>query len=39
MKYQTISLKQFYPVKSVIYYVAITTVIFSHVKITRYFLV
>ena len=37
MKYQTISLKQFYPAKGVIYYVAIATVIFSHVKITCYF--
>ena len=34
MKYQTISLKQFYPAKGAIYYVAIATVIFSHVKIT-----
>ena len=34
MKYQTISLRQFYPVKGTIYYVAIATVIFSHVKIT-----
>ena len=37
MKYQTISLKQFYPAKGAIYYVAIGTVIFSHVKITCYF--
>ena len=37
MKYQTISLKQFFPRKGVIYYVAIATVIFSHVKITCYF--
>ena len=37
MKYQTISLKQFYPAKGAIYYVAIATVIFSHVKITCYF--
>ena len=29
MKYQTISLKQFYPAKGAIYYVAIATVIFS----------
>ena len=33
MKYQTISLKQFFPAKGAIYYVAIATVIFSHVKI------
>ena len=33
MKYKTISLKQFYPAKGAIYYVAIATVIFSHVKI------
>ena len=31
MKYQTISLKQFFPAKGAIYYVAIATVIFSHV--------
>ena len=37
MKYQTISLKQFYPAKGAIYYVAIATVIFSHVNITWYF--
>ena len=37
MKYQTISLKQFYPAKGTIYYVAIATVIFSHGKITWYF--
>ena len=37
MKYQTISLKQFFPAKGAIYYVAIATVIFSHVKITCYF--
>ena len=37
MKYQTISRKQFLPAKGTIYYVAVTTVIFSHVKITRYF--
>ena len=33
MKYQTISQKQFYPARGAIYYVAIATVIFSHVKI------
>ena len=37
MKYQTISLKQFFPVKGAIYYVAIAMVTFSHVKITCYF--
>ena len=37
MKYQIISLKQFFPVKGAIYYVAIATVIFSRVKITCYF--
>ena len=37
MKYQTISLKQFYPAKGAIYYVAIATVIFSHMEITCYF--
>ena len=37
MKYQTISLKQFFPAKGAIYCVAIATVIFSHVKITCYF--
>ena len=37
MKYQTISLKQFCPAKGAIYYVAITTVTFSHVEITCYF--
>jgi len=37
MKYQTISLKQFYPAKGAIYYVAIATVTLSHVKITCYF--
>ena len=30
MKYQTISLKQFFPTKGAIYYLAIATVIFSH---------
>ena len=34
MKYQTISLTQFYPAKGAIYNVAIATVIFSHVKFT-----
>ena len=34
MKYQTILLKQFFPAKGVIYYVAIATVIFSHEKKT-----
>ena len=29
MKYQTISMKQFFPAKGAIYYVAIATVIFS----------
>ena len=33
MNYQTISRKQFFPAKGAIYYVAIATVIFSHVKI------
>ena len=37
MKYQTISMKQFFPAKGAIYCVAIATVIFSHVKITCYF--
>ena len=37
MKYQTISIKQFFPAKGAIYYVAIATSIFSHVKITCYF--
>ena len=37
MKYQIISLKQFFPVKGAIYYVAIAKVIFSHVKITMLF--
>ena len=36
-KHQTISMKQFFPAKGAIYYVAIATVIFSHVKITSYF--
>ena len=35
MKYQTISMKQF-RAKGAIYYVAIATVTFSHVKITCY---
>ena len=34
MKYQTISMKQFFPAKGAIHYVAIATVIFSRVKIT-----
>ena len=37
MKYQTISMEQFFPAKGAIYCVAIATVIFSHVKITCYF--
>ena len=37
MKYQTLSMKQFFPAKGVIHYVAIATVIFSRVKITCYF--
>ena len=37
MKCQTISLKNFFAAKRAIYYVAIATVIFSHVKITCYF--
>ena len=37
MKYQIISLKQSFLAKGAIYYVAIATVIFSHVKMTRYF--
>ena len=37
MKYQTISMKQFFPAKGTIYCVTIATVIFSHVKITCYF--
>ena len=36
MKFQTITLKYFFAVKASIYYVAIATVIFSHVKITCY---
>ena len=36
-KSQTISLKYFFAAKGPIYYVAIATVIFSHVKITCYF--
>ena len=34
MKYKTISVRHFFPAKGAIYYVAIATVIFSHVKIT-----
>ena len=30
-------MKQFFPAKGAIYYVAIATVLFSHVKITCYF--
>ena len=37
MKFQTISLKNLFAAKGAIYYVAIATVIFSHVKITCYF--
>ena len=37
MKYKTISVRHFFPAKGSIYYVAIATVIFSHVKITCYF--
>ena len=37
MKYKTISLQQIFGVKGTIYYEAIATVIFSHVKITCYF--
>ena len=37
MKYQTISMKQFFPAKGAIYDVAIAMEIFSHVKITCYF--
>ena len=36
MNYQTISVSQFFGVKGAIYYVAISTVIFSHVKITSF---
>ena len=35
MKYQIVSLKQFFPAKGAVYYVAIATVIFSRV-ISRY---
>ena len=37
MNYQTIALYLFFGVKGASYYVAIATVIFSHVKITCYF--
>ena len=37
MKYQTVSLQQFFGVQGAIYHVAIATVIFSHAKITCYF--
>ena len=33
MKYKTISVRHFFPAKGAIYYVAIATVIISHVKI------
>ena len=36
MKFQTISLKNLFAAKGAIYYVAIATVIFSHVKITLF---
>ena len=36
MKFQTILLKKFFAEKGAIYYVAIATVIFSHVKITLF---
>ena len=36
MKFQTISLKNFFAAKGAIYYVAIAMVIFSQVKITCY---
>ena len=37
MKYQTILLKQFFGLKGAVYYDAIATVIFSHMRITCYF--
>ena len=37
MKYKTISLEYFFGVEGAIYYEAIATVIFSHVKIACYF--
>jgi len=36
MKYQTILLKWFYGLKGAVYYEAIGTVIFSHVKISSF---
>ena len=36
MKYQTILLKQFFGLKGAVYYEAIATVIFSHVKISSF---
>ena len=39
MKYKTISVRQFFPAKDAIYYVAIATVIFSHMKIICYFFI
>ena len=33
MKYKTISVRHFFPAKGAIYYVALATVIFLHVKI------
>ena len=36
MKYQTILLKEFFGLKGVVYYEAIATVIFSHVKISSF---
>ena len=33
MKYKTISVRHFFPAKGAIYYVALATVIISHVKI------
>ena len=36
MKYQTILLKWFFGLKGAIYYEAIATVIFSHVKISSF---
>ena len=37
MKFHTSSLTYFFAAKGAIFYVAIATVIFSHVKITCYF--
>ena len=36
MKYQTISMKRFFPAKGTIYYVAIATVIFFTIQVWRY---